>query len=308
MRPEEPVVVDFKKGKGASGMKKAGFGIALFITAVILALVIVLPSFRVVRTEEAAVVRRWGVVDRTLPPGINFVFWIPNTVDYFDLQVREQAFRFSAYSVDAQNVSGYVTVLYRINQEDAMLIAEQFGSVDQLERRMDGVLLQEIQNVFALKSAMEIVEQRAVISHEIHDRLRAVTNQFHITVTMVSVESIDFSRAFELAVEQRMIAEQDMMQAEFERERALIIANQQLEVQTLEAEAVVVRARAEAESIVLQAEAEAEALRVMRTMWQGMPEEMRDVMLRQMFFDTWDGGLPHVWGQDNLGIIMDGLQ
>jgi len=286
-------------------MKKSGIAIA--IAAVVLAAIIILPSFRVVRTEEAAVVRRWGVVDRTLPPGINFVFWIPNTVDYFDLQVREQNFRFSAYSVDAQNVSGYVTVLYRMNQQDAMLVAEQFGSIQQLERMMDGVLLQEIQNVFALKSAMDIVEQRAIISHEIHDRLRTVTSQFHITVTMVSVESIDFSRAFELAVEQRMIAEQDMMQAEFERERALIIANQQLDVQTLEAEAVVVRARADAESIVLQAAAEAEALQVMRAMWQGLPEEIRDVMLRQMFFDSWDGSLPTVLNNENMSLIMDGL-
>jgi len=287
-------------------MKKKS--LAITISALVLIIVLVLPSFRTVRTEEAAVVRRWGVVDRVLPPGINFVFWIPNTVDYFDLQIREQSFRFSAYSVDAQNVSGYVTVLYRINPESAMLIAEQFGSVEGLERRMDGVLLQEIQNVFALKSAMEIVEQRAVISHEIHERLRAVTTQFHITVNMVSVESIDFSRAFELAVEQRMIAEQDMMQAEFERERALIIANQQLEVQTLEAEATIVRARAEAESIRLQASAEAEALQIMRDMWRGLPEEIREVMLRQMFFDSWDGSLPNVLNSENLSLIMDGLQ
>jgi len=287
-------------------MKKGG--LAIVIAAFVLAAIIVLPSFVVVRTEEAAVVRRWGVVDRVLPDGLNFVFWIPNTVDFFDLQIREQAFRFSAYSIDAQNVSGYVTVLYRINPQDAKLIAEQFGSVQHLERSMDGVLLQEIQNVFALKSAMEIVEERAIISHEIHERLRTVvTGLFHITISMVSVESIDFSRAFELAVEQRMIAEQDMMQAEFERERALIIANQQLEVETLEAEAIIVRARAEAEGLRLQASAEAEALQIMRDMWRGLPDDVRDVMLRQMFFDSWDGGLPNVLNNDGISLIMDGL-
>jgi len=292
----------------SSKAKKASRGgLAIAIATFVLALILILPSLRVVRTEEAAVVRRWGVVDRLLPDGLNFVFWIPNTVDYFDLQVREQAFRFQAYSVDAQNVSGYVTVLYRLNPQDAMRIAELFGSVTQLERLMDGVLLQEIQNVFALKSAIEIVEQRAIISHEIHERLRTVTDQFYITVTMVSVESIDFSRAFELAVEQRMIAEQDMMQAEFERERALIIANQQLDVQALEAEAVVVRARAEAESIALRAQAEADALQIMRNMWQGLPEEIRDVMMRQMFFDAWDGELPRVMNGEGLSLIMDGL-
>ena len=286
-------------------MKKSGLAIA--IAAFVLVVIIVLPSFRTVRTEEAAVVRRWGVVYRTLPPGLNFVFWIPNSVDYFDLQMREQSFRFSAYSIDAQNVSGYVTILYQLNPESAMIVAEQFGSLEVLERRMDGVFLEQIQNVFALKSAMEIVEQRAFISQEIHERLRAITSQFHISVNMVSVESIDFSRAFELAVEQRMIAEQAMMQAEFEREMALIVANQNLEVRTLEAEAVVVRARADAESIVLQANAEAEALQIMRRMWQGLPEETRDVMLRQMFFDAWDGVLPQVLGQENLSLIMDGL-
>jgi len=277
---------------------KKFIGFAGFIAALVLAFIIIAPSLYAIRTEEAAVVRRWGVVDRTLTPGLNFVFWIPNTVDRFDLQVREQSFAFSAYSIDAQNVRGYVTVLYQLNPAAAMLVAEQFGSVGVLEQRMDGVFLQEIQNVFALKSAMEIVEQRAFLSQEIHQRLRDETQQFHISINMVSVESITFTAAFEQAVEQRMITEQAMMQAEFERERALVIANQQLEVARLESEAVIVAARADAE-----------ALAIMQDAWGDLGTEVREIMLRQLLIDRWDGVMPRVVGGGNssFDFIIDGI-
>ena len=277
-------------------MKKF-IGVFSVVALIVLAAIVVLPSFHTIRTGEAGVVRRWGVVDRTLPPGLNFVFWIPNTVDRFDLQVREQSFAFSAYSIDAQNVRGYVTVLYQLNPTQVMLIAEQFGSTNVLEQRMDGVFLQEIQNVFALKSAMEIVEQRAFLSQEIHQRLHEVTQQFHVSVNMVSVESITFTAAFEQAVEQRMITEQAMMQAEFERERALVIANQQLEVARLESEAVIVAARADAE-----------ALAIMQDAWGDLGTEIREIMLRQLLIDRWDGVMPRVVGNGgSMDFIIDGI-
>lgn len=280
-------------------MKKKSLTWGIMAVIVLVAIVIILPSIHVVRTEEAAVVRVWGVVDRIVPPGLNFVFWIPNTVERFDMQVREQNFAFSAYSIDAQNIQGYVTVLYQLTDPRAALqIAENFGSMFRLEENMNGVLLQEIQNVFALKSAMEIVEQRAFLSQEIHQRLTEVVPQFHVTVNMVSVESLAFSAAFEQAVENRMITEQAMMQAEFERERALVIANQQLEV-----------ARLESEAVVVAAQADADALAIMQDAWGDLGTEVREIMLRQLMITQWDGVMPRVVAGSGgeMQFIIDGV-
>ncbi|MCL1843252.1 MAG: prohibitin family protein [Defluviitaleaceae bacterium] len=280
-------------------MKKKAISVGVLVTLLFLALIIILPSLYVIRTEEAAVVRQFGVVDRVIPPGLNFVPVLINTVDRFNLQVREQNFSFSAYSIDAQNISGYVTVLYQLNADAVKYVAEEFVTLHNLEQRINGVFLQEIQNVFALKSAMEIVEQRAFLSGEIHERLRVATEQFHITINIVSVESITFSPAFEQAVENRMITEQAMMQAEFERERALVIANQQLEV-----------ARLESEAVVVAAQADADALAIMQDAWGDLGTEVREIMLRQQMINRWDGVMPRVLagsGESEVQFIIDGI-
>ncbi|MCL2198591.1 MAG: SPFH domain-containing protein [Defluviitaleaceae bacterium] len=284
-------------------MKAKSITLAIIVVIIATAIAIVLPSLHMIRTEEAAVVRVWGVVDRVLQPGLNFVFWIPNEVQRFDLQVREQSFAFSAYSVDAQNINGYVTVLYQLTDaRSAMQVAEQFGSMHNLESRMDGVFLEEIQNVFARKSAMEIVAQRAFLSQEIHQNLTRpeITGQFHVRIHTVSVESIVFSAAFEQAVENRMITEQAMMQAEFERERALVIANQQLEV-----------ARLESEAVIVAAQADARALSIMQDAWGDLGTEVREIMLRQQMINSWDGVMPRVVaggsGAGEMQFIIDGV-
>ena len=281
-------------------MKSKQVTLGVLAVLAILAVAIIMPSLHIVRTEDAAVVRVWGVVDRVIPPGLNFVFWIPNTVDRFSLQVREQTFAFSAYSIDAQNISGYITVLYRLNPTPASIktVAEEFVSLDNLESRIDGVFMEEIQNVFALKTALQIVEQRAILSGEIRERLSGVMGQFHVIVDNVAVESIQFSRAFEQAVEDRMITEQARMRAEEERDIALIVADQQLQVAGLEAQTVVVAA-----------EADARALEIMQDAWGDLGAEVRDIMLRQLLINSWDGIMPRVvcGGAGEMQFIIDAM-
>ena len=277
-------------------VKKLGIGI-LAGALVFLIIISVFPSLFTVQTGEVATVRRFGVVEESVGPGLHFRLWFIHSIDRYDITVRQISFDFTAYSVDAQNVQGSVAIQYMINPESVVLIAEQFGRIYALEQRLYGIMMQEVQNVIAWKSAMEIVETRPLLSQEIHMRLSEIAGQFHITVTAVALESIIFSTVFEQAVEQRMIAEQAMMQAEFERDRAIVLAEQQREVAAIEAEAT-----------LLKAGADAQALRIMQDAWGDLADTVKDAMLRQLFFENWDGVLPHVVAGDQLGIIMDGLQ
>jgi len=276
-------------------MKKFG-GLAVLGAVVLLAIIIVFPSLFTVQTGEMATVRRFGVVTEAVPPGLHFRLWFIHSIDIYDVTVRQLRFAFDAYSIDAQNVQGLVTVQFMLNQQSIVQIATEYGRIEALEQRLFGVMAQEVQNVVALKSAMEIVETRAFLSQEIHSRLNEITTQFHVTITAVALESIEFSDAFERAVEQRMIAEQAMMQAEFERDRAIVLAEQQREVAAIEAEA-----------ILLKAAADAEALRIMQGAWGDLADTVKDAMLRQLFFENWDGVLPNVMAGDQMGLILDGL-
>jgi hypothetical protein len=72
--------------------------------------------------------------------------------------------------------------------------------------------------------------------------------------------NIDFSDAFEKTVEDKMIAEQEKLKAEYEKETAIVNAEKELEVAKLDAQAKLEKAKAEAAAEVEVASAEAKAI------------------------------------------------
>lgn len=64
-----------------------------------------------------------------------------------------------------------------------------------------------------------------------------------------------------------------------------------LTTQANENKAALAKAEAEAQAMILKAEAEAEANRV-------LSESLTNALLQKMFYDTWDGKMPSVYGAD----------
>jgi regulator of protease activity HflC (stomatin/prohibitin superfamily) len=97
----------------------------------------------------------------------------------------------------------------------------------------------------------------------------ALGKEYYINVISVSLTNIDFSDQFETAVEDKMIAEQQQLKAEYENQTK------------------VAKAKADAEAKLVAAEAEAEANRLLE-------RSLTDKILQEMYLDKWDGKLPQV--------------
>ena len=276
---------------------KGRFWLVSAIIAVVVLALFVLPSIRIIREGTVGVVRRFGQAVAVIEPGIHFMFWITHDVVRLEARVQSLDVVFAAHTNDAQPIHGGVTVHYQIITSDAMRVVAEFGNMELLYNRLSPIFLAEAQIVLATKSAMELVESRAILAIEIRNRLEALASQYRIIITNVILESLVFSQAFDQAVENRMIAEQEMLMADLERERAIIQADQYLEVQRLRNQA-----------IVDQANADAEALEIMQNAWGELGAEVREAMLRQMFFEEWNGVLPQVLTSENLSLIMGGLE
>ena len=269
--------------------------ITVFLAVLFIALV--LPSIRIIEEGTIGVARRFGQATDILNPGIHLRFWVTHDVIRLDGRVQSIDIDFAAHTNDAQPIHGGVTVHYQVIVADAKNVVAEFGNMDSLYSRLRPIFLAEAQIVLATKSAMELVENRAVLAYEIRTRLTSIAGQYRISISNVILESLIFSPAFDQAVENRMVAEQQMLMAEFERERAIIQAEQYLEVQRLRNQA-----------IIDQANADARALEIMQEAWGDLGREVREVMLRQMFFEQWDGQLPQVLTDSNLSLIMGGLE
>ena len=255
-------------------------------------------SMAIVREGEVGVLARFGEGQRVLQPGLNWHNFITHDVVMLSSRVESLDIDFSAHSIDAQPMRAGITVHYSILPQNAISIVADFGDMDRLYRRLSPIFLAETQIVLATKTAMEMIENRGVLATEIHHALQMIAPQYHIRIDNVILEELIFSEEFNRAVENRIRAEQETMMAVIEQERAIIQAEQYLEVQRLRNQV-----------IIDQAQADADALYIMQNAWGDLAGEVRDAMLRQMFFETWDGVLPSVMGSgDSIGLILDGFQ
>jgi regulator of protease activity HflC (stomatin/prohibitin superfamily) len=265
------------------------------VSGILLIVFFILPwSIVTISTGEIGAVRVFGEARRTITAGIHFVPWVTSTTEVYDIKTREIKLNFQAYSKDAQTVTGSLAIQYQIMPEMVLDITRQYGSIFVLEEKLKAIIIERAKSVFADKGAMVIVESRSVLSGEIEQRISPMMDQYYVVVTTVALEDISFNDAFETAVEQKMVAEQEKLRAEYDKERAIIKGEEHLAVAELEAQAVIQRAQGDAE-----------ALRIMQGAWDSLSAEVKEAMLRQMFYEKWNGILPEVMAGDSLDLILD---
>ena len=124
-----------------------------------------------------------------------------------------------------------MTVQYQIRTEDAIHIANEYGTLQTLSNRIQSVAIEKAKSRLSSYSAMNIIETRSDISPQVEQDIKnAIDENYFVTINTVVLTNIDFSAAFEKIVEDKMIAEQEKLKAEYEKETAIINAEKELEV------------------------------------------------------------------------------
>ena len=231
--------------------------------ASVLAMILVAPSVHMVEAGEIAVVKVWGKAEYTRQAGTYFDFWVSNQYEVYDAKVQNLDIVSTAYSKDAQTMDITMTVQYKINPEFALEIATQYGNLRLLENRVNTSCIEKAKSILSKYSAMEIIETRASISPEVERTiLSTIADTYYVDIVTVVLTDISFSDAFENTVEDKMIAEQEKLKAEYEKEKAIIEAEKELEVAKLQAQAKIAAAEGDAESRIELAQAEAEEIKL----------------------------------------------
>ena len=247
-----------KKGKKVTAPVS---GIICFIC--ILGIVLVPMSFRTVETGEVAVVKYLGKAKNVRTAGTYFDLWLTNTYDRYDAKVQNVEITTSAYSSDAQTMDIQMTLQYQIMTDRVINIAEQYGSLDVLQSRIESIAIEKAKSVLSSYKAMDIISDRASMSPRVEEAIKnAIVEEYHVTIATVVLTNIDFSDAFELAVEDKMIAEQKQLQAEYENMTKIAAAEAEAKaaVQKAEGEAAAKLKEAEAQIKIAMATAEAKLI------------------------------------------------
>lgn len=286
-------------------------------------------SFRTIDSGEIAVVKEMGKIIDTREAGIHFDFWMVRSYEKYDTKVRQIDITTSAYTAGdkASNIDGegvtatsetkaqlqpidiQLTVHYQVNRDAVKTIAVEYGNLGALESRISSVVTAKIKEVVKKYEAAQLISERDILATEVLEAVNtALGNDYHVTVKNVALTNIDFSDAFEQSVEQSMIAQQELVKAKAEAEKLLIDAQNKVKIAEQEAEAKKAAATGEAEAIKIAAQAEADALAMIEAAWEAIDPAVREIMLREMAIEDWDGKLPETMvGSDFIEQLLGAL-
>lgn len=250
-----------KKAKNASTLSKT---IPLCVALVMLVVFLIVPfSIRTVKAGEVAVVKHLGEAREIKTAGTYFDFWVTEKYEIYDATVQNLTINTPAYSKDAQTMELEMTVQFQIDTSKAIEIVNKYGALATLSNRISSVSIEKTKAILTKYSAMEIIENRSTLSPEVEQIIKtAIDENYCVNIVAVVLTNIDFSDAFEATVENKMIAEQEKLKAEYEKETAIVNAEKELEVAKLNAQAKLAQAEADAEAQIKIAQAEATAIKL----------------------------------------------
>ena len=265
--------------------------------ALVIAFMFIPFSFHTVDAGEVAVVKHLGEAKEVKTSGTYFDFWVTKSYDKYDAKVQNVDIKTMSYSSDAQTMDVQMTLQYHIMSDHALEIATQYGSLETLQGRIQSIAIEKVKSVLSSHKAMDIIANRASMSPAVEEVIKdAIGKEYYVNVVAVVLTNIDFSDAFELAVEEKMIAEQAKLKAEYENEKKIAqaeaevaIAQAKANAKLKEAQAQIEIEKANAEAIKVKAEAEAEANRI-------IAESLTQEIIDKILAENWNGELPDVVG------------
>jgi len=291
-----------RNAKMTGNTSKKGAFISFGAAALCVVLLLIVPgSFKTVETGQVAVVKLLGKAKDVKTAGTYFDFWMLNTYDVYDAKVQNVDISTAAYSSDAQTMDVTMTLQYQIMSDKVINIAEQYGSLAILQSRIQSIAIEKTKSVLSSYKAMDIIANRSSMSPEVEETIKqAIGDEFFVNVNTVVLTNIDFSDAFEKAVEDKMIAEQAKLKADYENDTKVAKAEADANAKLKAAQAEIEIAKAEAEALKIAAEAEAAAINIINA-------SITDKIIDKTIADAWDGKMPAVMGDGEYILPSDVL-
>ncbi|MHB8420093.1 MAG: SPFH domain-containing protein [Myxococcales bacterium] len=255
-----------------------------------------LSSFTVVTPGNVGVVfNLWTGSLRTAPQGI--VWRVPwfTTVQSYPVALRTYTMvarqgEGSAPSDDSidlptregQHIRQDISVIYNTTQEEAAKVYTAFRGADMSDIESTFVrrtIITAAQNAAGVMSLTDIIsDRRGDLQTAITKQLDEDLGRMGFRVDKVNLGASHLPQAIEAQMQQKMAAQQQALQAEYE-----------LQKQTTLAKAKVAEAQGDAESILVKAKAQSEANKLLQV-------TLNQLLIQNKAIEKWNGELPQYNG------------
>jgi regulator of protease activity HflC (stomatin/prohibitin superfamily) len=180
----------------------------IFVVCVILAIISIL-TFDIVKVNdrEVAVITQFGKATKTINGwGLKVPFIETHAVTY-DTSVQSISINANAATSDQQTLTIKVNVQYRLDGSKAIEIYRLVKDQKFLNDNINPPFVQEAVKSSTTKlSASELLNKRDLVKGEVETALQARLKEYFSTVVSVNLENIDWSDAYDKAIESKVIA------------------------------------------------------------------------------------------------------
>lgn len=216
-----------------------GACVALFIF-----LIMGLSSCSTVDSGEIGLYKRFGEIsNETAGPGLHFVNPFTTSIETMNVQSQRWNGQTPIYTSDLQTADVQFTVIYSLQPTAAARMRQTVGH-EWAARLIPPVVESMVKTTFGKISANEAIASRSQLQSDIQANIRKRLAERGINLESFELKNIDYSDAFEKAVENAQVATQTAIAAK----NATVTIEEQ-------AKQRIITAESEAKSIQVQAQA-----------------------------------------------------
>lgn len=180
-----------------------------------------------------------------LVEGLYFVNPFTTSIHQMDTRILKWESHTAAYTKDVQLSTISFTLNYQLDPREVGLVYRTVGE-DWVEKLVGQQVHQYLKNVVGQWDAVDIIVNRQKVSEQASLAIANALSNVHVLVPLggFTVTDITFSDAFDKAVEAKVIAQQQALQAQNTTERVKQEAQQKVIQATAEAQSMKIRADA----------------------------------------------------------------
>jgi regulator of protease activity HflC (stomatin/prohibitin superfamily) len=254
-------------------------------------------GFAKVPAGYRGVLLTWGKPsDKILDVGLNFIIPFVQNIELMNVQLQKAESSEDTATKDLQQVTTTVAVNFRLNPNMVNQIYSDLRH-DYVSRVIKPNIEESLKAATALYTAEELISLRTEVKASLDNILAERLVIFNIEVVSVSLTDFQFSPSFKAAIEAKVTAEQQALEAKNKLEQIRYEAQQQIIQAEALKNATVAIALGDAEAVIIEADATAAAIEVITS-------QMTAEYAQYLWLTQWDGKLPAVVGSDS-GLIID---
>ncbi|MFT0172973.1 prohibitin family protein [Paraburkholderia mimosarum] len=238
-----------------------------------LAFTLIAGGFVTVGPGQRGVLMTWGAVEPgVLDPGLHLKVPFAQSVAKMDVQVQNSQDAETAASLDLQDVTTTVATNWHILPADAEWVYQHIGNESALVVKIiKPAISNSVKAVTAHYNAEDLITHRDQVRGQIEAQITAELKPYRLVVDSVNITDFHFSAQFAQAIEQKQVAQQRAQQAQYELQKARVLADQK----------------------IVEAHAQAEAQKLLQ-------QTITPEIIQQQAVARWDGHLPEVLGSSGV--------